>query len=60
MILWHHTGKKLYIKKEAGRQPGLVVRAGDLNMENPGSNPQLGLLNGFVLSDTRDQIRHAL
>ena len=30
-----------------------VVRVGDLNAKDPGSNPQLGLLNGFVLGDTR-------
>ena len=34
-------------------QRGSVVRAGDLNTEDSGSNPQLGLLNGFVLGDTR-------
>ena len=34
------------------RQRGSVVRAGDLNTEDPGSNPRLGLLNGFVLGDT--------
>ena len=28
-----------------------MVRAGDLNSEDPGSNPQLVLLNGFVLGD---------
>ena len=30
-----------------------MVRAGDLNAEDLGSNPQLGLLNGFVLGDPR-------
>ena len=35
------------------RQRGLVVRVGDLNTEDPGSNPRLGLLNGFVLGDPR-------
>ena len=35
-----------------GRQRVSVVRAGDLNTEDPGSNPRLGLLNGFVLGDT--------
>ena len=30
-----------------------MVRAGDLNTEDPGSNPRLGLLNGFVLGDIR-------
>ena len=35
------------------RQRGSVVRAGDLSTEHPGSNPPLGLLNGFVLGDTR-------
>ena len=35
------------------RQRGSVVRAEDLNTEDPGSNPRLRLLNGFVLGDTR-------
>ena len=36
------------------RQRGSVVRAGDLNAEDPGSNPLFGLMNGFVLGDPRD------
>ena len=35
------------------RQRGSVVRVGDLNTENLGSNPQLGLLNEFVLGEPR-------
>ena len=35
------------------RQSGLVVRVGDLNVEDPGLNPRLGLLNEFVLGDPR-------
>ena len=35
------------------RQRDSVVRAGDLNREDPGSNPRLGLLNGIVLGNTR-------
>ena len=35
------------------RQSGSVVRVGDLNAGDLGSNPQLGLLNEFVLSDPR-------
>ena len=30
-----------------------MVRARDLNTEDPGSNPRLGLLNGFALGDNR-------
>ena len=30
-----------------------MVRVGDLNVEDLGSNPQLGLLNEFVLGDPR-------
>ena len=36
-----------------GRQRCSVVRAGDLNTEDPGSSPRHGLLNGIVLGDTR-------
>ena len=32
-----------------------MVRVGDLNAEDPGSNPGLGLRNGFVLGDPRDK-----
>ena len=32
---------------------GSVVRAGDLYTEDSGSNPRLGLLNGYILGDTR-------
>ena len=32
-------------------QRGSVVRVGDLNAEDPGSNPRLGLLNEFVLGE---------
>ena len=35
------------------RQRDSVVRAGDLNAGDPGSNPRLGLLNEFVLGDPR-------
>ena len=38
---------------ESRRQCGSVVRVGDLNVEDPGSNPRLGLLNVFVLGDPR-------
>ena len=38
------------------RQRGSVVRAVDLNGEDPGSNPRLGLLNGFVLGDPRGKL----
>ena len=50
------------LKKEAAwlsgsevpwRQRGSVVRVGNLNAEDPGSNPRLGLLNEFVLGDLR-------
>ena len=30
-----------------------MVRVGDLNAGDPGTNPRLGLLNGFVLGDPR-------
>ena len=30
-----------------------MVRVGDLNAGDPGSNPRLGLLNEFVLGDPR-------
>ena len=30
-----------------------MVRVGDLNAEDPDSNPRLGLLNEFVLGDPR-------
>ena len=30
-----------------------MVRVGDLNAEDPGSNPRLRLLNEFVLGDSR-------
>ena len=33
----------------AWRQPGSVVRVGDLNAEDPGSNPRLGLLELICL-----------
>ena len=32
-----------------------MVRVGDLNAEDPGSNPRLKLLNKFVLGDSRDK-----
>ena len=35
------------------KQRGSVVRVGDLNTEDPGSNPRLGLLNEFVFGDPR-------
>ena len=35
------------------RQRGSVVRVGDLNAEDMGSNSRLGLLNEFVLGDIR-------
>ena len=35
------------------RQRGSVVRAGDLNTKDPGSNPRLGLLNEFGPGDVR-------
>ena len=35
------------------RQRGSVIRVGDLNAEDSGSNPRLGLLNEFVLGDPR-------
>ena len=35
------------------RQRGSVVRVGNLNAGDPGSNPRLGLLNEFVLGDPR-------
>ena len=34
-------------------QRGSMVRVGDLNAEDPGSNHRLGLLNEFILSDPR-------
>ena len=34
-------------------QHGIVVRFGGLNAVDPDSNPGLGLLNEFVLSDPR-------
>ena len=37
----------------AERQHGSVVRVGDLNAGDPGSNSRLGLLNEFVLGDPR-------
>ena len=37
------------------RQHGPVVRVGDLNGEDPGSNPRHGLLDEFVLGDPRDK-----
>ena len=41
-------------KKVIGRRRrGSVVRVGDLNAEDLGSNPQLGLRNEFVLGDPR-------
>ena len=30
-----------------------MARVGDLNAEDPDSNPRLGLLNEFILSDPR-------
>ena len=38
------------------KQRGSVVRVGDLNAEDPGSNSRLGLLNEFVLGDPRDKL----
>ena len=35
------------------RQRDSVVRVGILNVEDLGSNPQLGLLSGFALGDPR-------
>ena len=35
------------------RRLGSVVRVGDLNAGDPGSNPQLRLLNEFFLGDPR-------
>ena len=32
-----------------------MVRVEDLNAEDLGSNPQLGLMNGFVIGDPRDK-----
>ena len=43
------TSVNLFVK----RQRDSVVRVGDLNAGDPGSNPQLGLLNEFVLGDPR-------
>ena len=43
-----------------GRQRGLVVRVGDLNVGDLGSNPLLGLLIEFVLGESQGQIHHAL
>ena len=40
---------------EYNKQHGSVVRVGDLNVEHPGLNPQLGLLNEFVLGDPRNK-----
>ena len=37
-------------------QRGSVVRVGDLNAEDPGSNPRHELLNEFVLGDPRGKI----
>ena len=34
-------------------QRGSVVRVGDLNAEDPASNPRLGLPNEFLLGDPR-------
>ena len=41
------------------RQRGSVFRIGDLNADDLGPNPQVGLLNGFALGDP-SQIHHAL
>ena len=41
------------IRERQWRQRGSVVRVGDLNAEDPGSNPRLGLLNEFILCDPR-------
>ena len=51
--LWNNSliridDKPVYFQKW---QRSSVVRAGNLNAEDPGSNPLLGLLNGFVLGD---------
>ena len=39
-----------YSECEIVNQRGSVVRVGDLNMGDPGSNPILGLLNELILS----------
>ena len=41
------------VKGNLRRQRGSVVRAGALNPEDLGSNPQLRLLNEFVFGDPR-------
>ena len=56
--IWGGYARRRVVKGQRGSryqtwQSGSEVGAGDLNTEDPGSNPRLGLLNGFVLGDTR-------
>ena len=53
VIIFWFSDCFVYFCSEGGRQRGSGVRVGDLNTEDLGSNPRLGLPNGFVLGDTR-------